>query len=160
MRHPSLGHPPRDLTAGHPAAAAALRTAATRVAARTLEAAVAADPSLAERHDELALRGLLLDLEAWTDRLATAIASNDPHVTGHWAEMLTVRYRKRRVPLDDLVTLTEALRRVAAQVVEPDAMPAVDAALDAATKVYRWHRRLGGDARRRNAFLAFIYKGA
>ena len=32
-------------------------------------------------------------------------------------------------------------------------------ALDEAIKVYRWHRRLAGDARKRNALLQLIYKG-
>ena len=37
-------------------------------------------------------------------------------------------------------------------------MPA-DAALDAAIEVFRFHRRLAGDARKRNPILAAIYKG-
>ena len=149
-----------DLTLGHPEAAAALQATRARVAARTLEAAAAADPSLATRHEELALREILADLEAMAERLGTAIAANDPHVLAHWAEMITVRYRKRRIPLDDLTTLTEALRRTAAQVVVPDAMGSVDACLDAAIAVYRWNRRLGGDARKRHPLLAMLYKGA
>ena len=32
-------------------------------------------------------------------------------------------------------------------------------ALDAAIGAYRWHRRIAGDARRKNAFLQFLYKG-
>jgi hypothetical protein len=36
----------------------------------------------------------------------------------------------------------------------------VDAAIDAAVAALRWHRRLGGDARKRNPVIAFIYKGA
>jgi hypothetical protein len=39
-------------------------------------------------------------------------------------------------------------------------MPAVDAALDASIEVLLWHRRLAGDARKRNPLIAFIYKGA
>jgi hypothetical protein len=35
-----------------------------------------------------------------------------------------------------------------------------DAAIDAAITVYRWNRRLAGDARKRNAFLQLLYKGA
>jgi hypothetical protein len=160
MRHPSLGLPPRDLTVGRPDAAAALHAARVPVAARTLEAAVVADPTLAARHDELALREILADLEAMIERLGTAIAANDTHVMAHWADMILVRYRKRRIPLDDLTTLTESLRRIAAQVVTPDAMDAVDASLDAAIAVYRWNRRLGGDGRKRHPLVALIYKGA
>ena len=39
-------------------------------------------------------------------------------------------------------------------------MAALDAAIDAAIAVFKWHRRLAGDARKRNPLLAFIYKGA
>ncbi len=77
-----------------------------------------------------------------------------------FADLVAVRYRKRKVPMDDLVTLCNGLRRAAAAVVEPGAMPAIDEALDEAIAVFKWHRRLGGDARKRNPFLAFIYKGA
>jgi hypothetical protein len=45
-------------------------------------------------------------------------------------------------------------------VVEPGAMGAIDAGLDEANAVFKWHSRLAGDARKRNPFLAFIYKGA
>ncbi len=38
-------------------------------------------------------------------------------------------------------------------------MVPADATLDAAIKVYRWHRRLAGDARKRNALLQLLYKG-
>ena len=41
----------------------------------------------------------------------------------------------------------------------PSELPDAEKALDAAIAQYRWHRRLAGDARKRNAFLQFIYKG-
>ena len=41
----------------------------------------------------------------------------------------------------------------------PDELEAAGEALDAAIEVYRWHRRLAGDARKKNAFLQFLYKG-
>lgn len=160
MSHPSLGLPPPDLGAGYPADAAALRAGRVRVAARALEAAVGADPTLRDRHDELSLRELLADLEAMVDLLATSIAAADTEMMGRWAETVAVRYRKRAVPMDDVVTLCNGLRRAAAAAVKPAAMPAVDAALDAAIKVLLWHRRLAGDARKRNPLIAFIYKGA
>lgn len=160
MSHPTLGLPPRDLSAGHPADAAALRAAEARVAARALEGAVALDPGFRDRYDELALRGLLADLGAIVDVLATSVASADARLMARWAEMVAVRYRKRSVPMDDVITLCEGLRRAVTSAVTPAAMPAVDAALDAAIVGFRWHRRLAGDARKRNALLAFIYKGA
>ena len=160
MTHPSLGLPPADLNAGHPADASALRQARQRVAARALEAAVGNDATLRERYDDLALRELLADLEAMVDILATSVATADPVPMARWAEAVAVRYRKRGVPMDDVVALCEGLRRASAAVVTPSAMPAVDSALDASIVVLRWHRRLAGDARKRNPIIDFIYKGA
>ena len=160
MSHPSLGLPPRDLRAGDPVAAAAIKEGGARFRGRALDAALDIDPSLKDRHDDLVRQGLLSDLEAFVDRLATAVASGDPDAMATFADLVAVRYRKRKIPMDDLVTLCNGLRRAAAAVVEPDAMPAIDAGLDAAIEVFKWHRRLGGDARKRNPFLAFIYKGA
>jgi hypothetical protein len=45
-------------------------------------------------------------------------------------------------------------------VVDGRALADAEAAIDDAIAQYRWHRRLAGDARKRNAFLQFIYKGA
>jgi hypothetical protein len=160
VSHPSLGLPPRDETSGYPADAAALRRAGARIATRALEAAAALDPTFRDRYNELQLRELLADLEAMVNLLATSIAANDPDLVARWADMVAVRYRKRRVPMDDVITLCEGLRRSAPAVVTPSAMEAVDAALDAAIVVFRWYRRLAGDARKRNPLLAFIYKGA
>jgi len=160
VSHPSLGLPPRDLRAGHPDDAAALGAAGHRVAARALEAAVAADATFRDRYDELRLRELLADLRAFTTRLATAIASNDTRVMSGWAEQVAVRYRKRFVSMDDVIGLFEGLRLAARAAVTPSAVGSVDASIDAAIKVFRWHRRLAGDARKRHPLLAFIYKGA
>ncbi|MEO8208818.1 MAG: hypothetical protein ABI598_07260 [Chloroflexota bacterium] len=160
MSHPSLGLPPRDLAAGHPSDAAAIRAAGSRLAARSLETAVANDPTFRERYADQALRELLADAEALADRLATSVASADPKALSMLAEHLAPRYRKRLVPMDDVIALLEGLRSGAATVVSPDARPAVDAAIDASVAALKWHRRLGGDARKRNTFIAFIYKGA
>ena len=160
MSHPTLGLPPRDLGAGQPAAAAALVAAQGRLAGRALEGAVALDQTFRERYDELALRALLADLNALVGMLAKSVASADAAVMARWAEMVAVRFRKRAVPMDDVVTLCEAVRRAAPSVVSPDAMPAIDVGLDAAIAALRWHRRLAGDARKRNPLLAFLYKGA
>jgi len=160
VSHPSLGLPPRDLRAGDPASAGALQRAGARFRTRAMEASLDLDPTLRDRYDDLARQSLLSDLQAFVDRLVTSVASGEPHAMATFADLVAVRYRKRKVPMDDLVTLCNGLRRAAAAVVEPTAMPAIDAALDEAIAVFTWHRRLAGDARRRNPFLSFIYKGA
>lgn len=118
------------------------------------------DPTFADRHDELVRTALLSDLEAFVDRLTVAVGSGDPRAMASFADLVAVRYRKRRISMDDLVTLSEGLRRASAAVVEPAAQPAIDAAIDASNAVFRWHRRLAGDARKRHPLLNFIYKGA
>jgi len=159
VSHPSLGLPPPDGTAGQPAAAALL-AARPRLAARALEVAIDADPTFRARYAELALRELLADTLAMVDRLAVAVGTGDPAVLGSWAEQLAPRYRKRHVPMDDVIGIAEGLRVASATAIAPDGLPAVDAAIDAAVAALRWHRRLGGDARKRNPVIAFIYKGA
>jgi len=160
VSHPSLGLPPRDLSAGDPASAAVLKRGGARFRARAIEAALDLDPTLRDRYDDLARESLLADLEAFVDRLATAVASGDAHVMATFADLVAVRYRKRKIPMDDLITLCNGLRRAAGSVVQPTSMTPIDAGLDEAIAVFKWHRRLAGDARKRNAFLAFIYKGA
>ncbi|NJD28389.1 MAG: hypothetical protein FIA92_08835 [Chloroflexi bacterium] len=160
MSHPSLGLPPRDLSAGRPDAGAILTASRSRIAARALEIALELDSTMGERHDELALRGLLADLSAFIDRLAIAVAAEDPGVMANFAEMVAVRYRKRAIPMDDVVTLCEGLRRSAQAVLPSAVAPVVDPAIDEGIRVFRWHRRIAGDARKRNPLLAFIYRGA
>lgn len=160
MSHPSLGLPPRDLSAGDPAAAAALGAAGPRLRTRALAAALDLDPTLRDRHTQLVLDALLADLDAFVDRLITSVASGDPRAMATFADLVAVRYRKRKIAMDDVVTLCDGLRRAAAAAIEPDAQPAVDAAIDAAIEVFKWYRRLAGDARKRNPLLAYIYKGA
>lgn len=147
------------MRAGSPAAAARLVADASRHATRALEHAVADDPTFRERYDDLGLRRLLNDAEVLLGAVSDAVASADPSVTAHWAEMGVAPYRRRRVPMDDLVALAGGLRRSVATSLDPGERAIADEALDRAIAVWRSARRLGGDARRRNRILAAIYKG-
>lgn len=160
MSHPTLGLPPNDMTTGLPAAAERVRAARERLSARALEIAVARDPTLASRYDEIGLRRLARDLETYLERVALTLASADPSFASQWAEWVGPLYRRRKVPMDDLVTLSEGMRGALSAVLAPNELPTAEAALDAAIAVFRWHRRLAGDARRRNRILAAIYRGA
>jgi hypothetical protein len=152
--------PPRDLLAGDPASAALLQSGGARLRARALQAAIELDPTFTDRYDETVRAALLSDLEAFHDKLIVAVASGHPNVMSSFADLVAVRYRKRKVAMKDVITLCEGLRRAAASAVEPSGQPAVDAAIDAAITVFKWHGRLAGDAKKRNPFIAFIYKGA
>ena len=159
MSHPSLGLPPTDLTAGMPEAAERMRAAKERLAGRALEVALAETPGMRERYDEAGLRQRLRDAELMIERVALAVASGDPGFTRSYADMVAPLYRRRFVPLDDQIALCNGIRAALPGVLTPAELAAAGEALDAAIEVYRWHRRLAGDARKKNAFLQFLYKG-
>ena len=159
MSHPSLGLPPSDPTAGLPEAAARIRTNEPRLAARALRVAMDADATMERRFDETGLRYLLRDAELLAERVAVSVETDRPDLAREYAEWTAPVYRRRGVSMDDVVALCEGLREAFPSVLAPGELPAADAALDAAIKAYRWHRRIAGDARHKNAFLQFLYKG-
>ena len=160
MSHPSLGLPPLDETVGFPDAAARLIRDKRRLGQRALEIAVDRDPAFKDRHDELALRKLLRDTEIFIDRLALSIAANDPLPMKEFADQVVPVYRRRKVSMDDLIKIANALRAAAAPYLEGDEAAPMHAAIDAAIAVFKWNRRIAGDARKRNKLLQFLYKGA
>ena len=160
MSHPNLGLPPRDMRAGFPDAAARVVAARERIGTRALEIALEARPEMRERYDELGLRRLLRDAFGYVDQVAAAIASDDPRVVRDWANEVAPLYRRRRVPMDDLIALSEGLRQAELAVLSPIERAPADRAIDAAIAMFRWYRRLAGDARKRNPILQAIYKGA
>ena len=151
---------PIDMTAGFPAAADRLRAATHRLGARALEIAVDRDPTIRERLGETGLRFLLRDTEIYLERIARSVASTDPAFVREWADWVAPVYRRRKVPMDDLVNLTEGLRGALGTVLSPEERVPADAALDGAVVVFREYRRIAGDARKRNRIAAAIYKGA
>jgi hypothetical protein len=159
VSHPSLGLPPPDPNAGFPEAAARIRANAERLAARALRLAMDSDPTLEVRHDEEGLRHLLRDAELLAERVALCVQIEEPDQAREYAEWTATLYRRRRVPMDDVVALCEGLRAAFPSVLAPGELAPAGAALDEAIKVFRWHRRLAGDARKRNALLQLLYKG-
>ena len=160
MTHPTLGRPPIDFRAGFPAGAERLRLNSARLAARALEAAVDRDPTMTSRHDQVALRELLADAEVEVQRIADAVASARPRLASDWAEWVVPLFRRRRVPMDDLINISEGVRMAARSVLGPEEDVAADAAIDEVIRVFKWHRRLAGDARKRHWLIQLIYKGA
>ena len=160
MSHPSLGLPPIDRPAGLPRAAARVDAARERLAARALEIAIDRDPSFRERYDELGLRRRVRDTVVLIDRVVDAAAVDDPEPARVFAEAVPPTYRRRKVPMDDLVTLCEGIRAAIGGILPRGEMTPVDAAVDAMIERFLWHRRIAGDARKRNRILAAIYKGA
>lgn len=117
------------------------------------------DPTIEERFDEVGLRLLLRDAELLAERVALSIETGRPDLAREYAEWTAPVYRRRRTPMDDLISLCEGLRTAFPTVLAPAELASATEALDAAIGAYRWHRRIAGDARRKNAFLQFLYKG-
>lgn len=159
VSHPSLGQPPRDTNTAWADVARRIRDNGPLLAARALAVAIERDPTLRERYDEIGLRQRLRDAELLAERIAVSVAADDPTAAREYADWTSPMYRRKRVPLDDLINLCEGLRAAISSAVAPGMTAAADVAIDEAIVQYKWHRRLAGDARKRNAFLQFIYKG-
>jgi hypothetical protein len=159
VTHPTLGLPPGDQRIVHLDAARTVREHASVLAARALEVAIRRDPTLRDRNDEAGLRARLWDATLLARRLAIAVEQDDPLPLRDYAEQVVPIYRRKQVPLDDLIHLSEGLRASLGGVLSGEAAAMASLAIDDAIAVFRWHRRLAGDARKRNPLLQFIYKG-
>ena len=118
------------------------------------------DPTFRGRYDEPGLRNLLRDAEVFVDRLALCVAGNDTHWLKEFADMSAPVFRRRKVAMDDVVRLLEGIRAGARSVLNDAETVPADLAIDEAVAVFKWYRRLAGDARKRNPILAALYKGA
>jgi hypothetical protein len=137
-----------------------MKAARKRLAARALEIALENDPTFSERYNEIGLRRLLRDAETLLERVTVAVAAGDPGPLRSFADWVAPIYRRRGVPMDDLIQLCEGLRASTATILSgPELLPLHDA-IDALTDQLRWNRRIAGDARKRNRILQAIYKGA
>ena len=117
------------------------------------------DPTIEERYDEAGLRVLLHDAALLAERVALCVATARPDLAREYAEWTAPLYRRRGNPMDDLIALCEGLRAAFPTVLTPEELGVASDALDAAIGAYRWHRRIAGDARKRNALLQLLYKG-
>jgi hypothetical protein len=148
-----------DMTAGFPAAADRIRASRARLAVRALEAALERDPTLRARLGETGLQHLLRDADGFLERVARAVGSGSPAQVRDWAEWVAPVFRRRHVPMDDLISLSEGVRLALGAVLSEGERASVDAAIDEGIAVFRWHRGISGDARKRNRLLAALYKG-
>ena len=159
VSHPSLGLPPPDRTAGLPDAAGRIRANQARLAARALRVAMDADPTIEDRYDETGLRQLQRDAELLVERVALSVETGQPDLAREYGEWTAPVYRRRGTPMDDLIAICQGLGAAFPSVLAPGELDAASTALDAAIAAYGWHRRIAGDARRKHAFLQFLYKG-
>lgn len=159
MSHYALGLPGPDMRAGFPDGAARIRAEAPRLGTRALEVALQRDPTIRTRLGETGLRHLLRDTEILVERVARAVASADPAQLREWADWVAPVYRRRKVPMDDLVALCEGLRASLPAVLSAEEQEPANIALDQGIATFRWYRQIAGDARQRNRLLEAIYRG-
>jgi hypothetical protein len=159
MPHPLLGLPPSDATAGSPRAAARLRADRQRVAEIALQATVRADATFAERHDELALRRILRDLDRHIEQLARALETGEERYVTEYGEHVIPVYRRRGIRMNDYAAVLAGLREATLSVLPAADAPAATRYLDRWIERVRHHRRLAGD-HKGNAIVRFIWKGA
>lgn len=159
VSHPTLGLPPRSLEAGFPAAADRLRAQRATLAARALEVAVDADPSIRRRHDDIGLRNLLKDAEVLVERLALCVAGDDSYWLKEFADQSATVFRRRKVAVMDVIGLLEGIRAGARGVLSEEEMASANRSLDDAVAVYRRFHHIRGDAREWNPLTSKLYKG-
>jgi hypothetical protein len=159
MPHPALGLPPSDARNGQPAVAARLRAQPERLARLALQAALRIDPRLRERHDELALRRLLRDLERHVEQLARAVETGEDRFVVMYGEWLVPLYRRRGVRMNDVATLLAGLEQAALSVVPSAEAGPLRRFMAAWIDRVRHHRRLPGD-HPGNPLVRLIWKGA
>ncbi|HEY7598761.1 MAG TPA: hypothetical protein VH741_02450 [Candidatus Limnocylindrales bacterium] len=159
MPHPSLGLPPLDTTRGQPAAARRLRTSRERLARIALENAVRLTPRLSEAYGEEGLRRFLRDYERHIEQLAKALETGSDYYVVNYAEWLVPVYRRREVPMKDLMALLEGLHDAAATVLTPSENELADELFARWNERLQHHRRLPGD-HPGNPVVRFFWKGA
>ena len=160
MSHPSLGLPPTDRISDLPPAAARVAAARERLAGRALEIAIDRDPTIRERHDEHAVRRLLRDTAVLIDRIVDALADGDPGPARAFADATPPAYRRRKVPMNDLIMISRSIRDAIGSVLPLADMGPVDEAVEAMVERFAWHGRIAGDGRKKSRLLQAIYKGA
>jgi hypothetical protein len=159
MAHPSLGLPPHDTTAGMPEAAAKLRANRTHLARTALAATVAKMPDFQSRYDDAALRHFLRDYDRHIEQLARALETGEDVYVTNYGEWLMPLYRRRHVPVTDLMALLAGLQQAAAGVLAPAENDAADEMFKRWAARLREHGRLPGD-HKGNSVLRFFWKAA
>ena len=159
MPHPTLGLPPADTAAGLPAAAARLRTNAERISRLALQATLRDAEGFDDRYDEATLRLFLRDLERHVEQLAKGLETGDDYYVVNYGEWLVPVYRRRRVPMRDVMAILDGLRTAAATVLAPSEREVADRLFERWVVNLKHHQRLPGD-HKGNALIRFFWKGA
>jgi hypothetical protein len=105
------------------------------------------------------LRRLLRDYDRHVEQLARAIETGEDRFVVVYGETLVPIYRRRKVRMNDVVTLLRGLEEAAVSLGPGAEADVVRAPMEAWVERMRHHRRLPGD-HKGNAAVRFIWKGA
>jgi hypothetical protein len=147
------------MTSGFATAAKKIRAGAPGIAAAALEAAVAADPTIKTRYDEVGLRRLLRDGQLIVERLAMCLGSCNDRWLAEYAEWIVPIYRRRGVPLGDLATVCAGIASTLEPLLGAEELAQATRALETARVVFKRDSRLAGDRHKRNALWKWLYRG-
>jgi hypothetical protein len=142
-----------------PAAALRLRANRERLCRLALEATLRLAPRFEERYDTTALRLFLRDYERHVEQLARSLETDNELFMSEYAEWLVPVYRRRRVPMKDLIGLLTGLDEVVATVLTPDEHRAARLFIERCAQKLKHHGRLPGD-HKGNPIVRFFWKGA
>ena len=124
-----------------------------------LENTVRVAPRFNEKYDERALRLFLRDFERHTEQLARALETGDSYYVAMYGEWLVPIYRRREVPMKDVMAMLDGLRDAAATVLTPEENEVAAAHFERWNARLAFHRRLPGD-HAGNPVVRFFWKGA
>ena len=159
MPHPTLGLPPRDVSAGLPDAAARLRANRHRLARLALQTTVNDAGDFSERYDEDMLRLFVRDYESHIEQLAKSLETGDDYYVVAYSEWLVPIYRRRRVPMRDFMLMLAGLKQAVASVLAPAEREVSSELFKRWAQNLKFHQRLPGD-HKGNALIRFFWKGA
>jgi hypothetical protein len=159
MPHPSLGFPPHDIFAGQPDAAARLRGSRNRLTKLALQTTLADEPTFRDRYDDDKLRLLLRDMEQHLEQLAKGIETGNEWYVTSYAEWLVPIFRRRRIPMRDVMALIHGLKSATNTVLTPGENEKADVLFEKWAEVLKHHQRLPGD-HKGNPIVRFFWKGA
>lgn len=117
------------------------------------------DPTLGDRYHDLMLRRFLRDYERHIEQLARAVATGESRYVVVYGEDLVPSYRRRKVRMNDVVSLLRGLEEAAVATGPASEVELIRAPMAAWIACMRRHRRLAGD-HAGNKVVRFIWKGA
>lgn len=136
-----------------------LRANYDRLGRLAMQNTVRISPGFDERYDDAALRLFLRDMERHVEQLARALETGNSSFVTNYGEWLVPVYRRRRVPMKDVIAQLEGLRQAAATIFSPDENDFARGLFEAWAQRLRHHQRLAGD-HKGNPVVRFFWKGA